>query len=136
MAKARDSKPKKSRAKGRTAAEQFATAQRLIEEAREVDAIRLDLTDLPKLATLPPELAGLTAVQSLDLAETAVSDLAPLAGLTALQSLDLRDMQVSDLASSNASFSRGTSFSPPRMNGASVRSSSAWRDTNWLGIRT
>src|SRR5213078_2078969 len=97
MAKARDSKSKKSRAKGRTAAKQFAEAQRRIEEAREAGATELDLADLPKLAALP-DLAGLTALQSLDLSATQVSDLAPLAGLTALQSLDLSRTQVSDLA--------------------------------------
>jgi Leucine-rich repeat (LRR) protein len=43
-------------------------------------------------------LAGLTALQSLDLDGTQVSDVAPLAGLTALQTLDLRDTQVSDVA--------------------------------------
>ncbi len=43
-------------------------------------------------------LAGLTALQSLYLMGTQVSDLAPLAGLTAMQTLDLTGTQVSDLA--------------------------------------
>ena len=43
-------------------------------------------------------LAGLTALQSLDLSFTKVSDVAPLAGLAALQSLSLNGTQVSDVA--------------------------------------
>jgi internalin A len=43
-------------------------------------------------------LAGLTALQHLDLSGTQVSDVAPLAGLTALQHLDLNSTQVSDFA--------------------------------------
>lgn len=43
-------------------------------------------------------LAGLTGLQSLNLWGTQVSDLAPLAGLSGLQSLDLQDTHVSDLA--------------------------------------
>jgi hypothetical protein len=59
MPKARDPKPKKSRAKGRTAAQQFATAQRRIEEARASGATELHLSDLSKLTALP-DLVGLT----------------------------------------------------------------------------
>ena len=43
-------------------------------------------------------LAGLTSLQSLDLRNTQVSDLAPIAGLNSLQSLDLDSTRVSDLA--------------------------------------
>ena len=50
-----------------------------------------------EVADLAP-LAGLTALQSLDLGDTQVTDLAPLAGLTALQMLRLGDTQVADLA--------------------------------------
>jgi hypothetical protein len=42
-------------------------------------------------------LAGLTALQSLDLANTDVTDLGPLTGLKALQSLDLEGTKVTDL---------------------------------------
>jgi hypothetical protein len=90
--------PRKSRAKGRTAEAQFATAQRRIQEARSADAKRLNLSDLSKLNEVPQEAAGLTALQSLNLMRTRVSDLAPLASLTALQSLNLMGTQVSDLA--------------------------------------
>jgi hypothetical protein len=90
-------KKRKSRAKGRTSAEQFSTAQRRVQEAREAGTTELDLEDLPKLASLPPEIAGLTDLQRLDLTNTQVSDLAPLAGLTALRNLDLSETQVNDL---------------------------------------
>ncbi len=43
-------------------------------------------------------LAGLIALQSLDLTDTQVSDVAPLAGLIALQNLSLGNTQVSDVA--------------------------------------
>jgi hypothetical protein len=97
MAKTRDSKPKKSRAKGRTPAEQFATAQRRIEEAREAGATELDLGDLSNLAGLP-DFGTFTTLQSLDVSGTQISDLAPLTDLTALVILNLNRTQVSDLA--------------------------------------
>ncbi len=56
----------------------------------------LDLFDT-WVADLAP-LKGLTALQSLNLSRTKVADLAPLKGLTALQSLDLSDSGVADLA--------------------------------------
>jgi hypothetical protein len=49
------------------------------------------------LSDLSP-LAGLTALQGLDLTQTSVSDLSPLAGLTALQELWLNQTSVSDLS--------------------------------------
>ena len=83
---------------GRTSAEQFATAQRRIQETRDSGATRLDLSDLSKLTQLPLDVADLIALQSLNLRNTQVSDLAPLAALTSLQSLVLSFNQVSDLA--------------------------------------
>ena len=50
-----------------------------------------------KVGDIAP-LAGLSALQSLDLTHTRVSDIAPLAGLSALQSLHLDNTQVSDIA--------------------------------------
>ena len=50
-----------------------------------------------QVADLAP-LAGLTALQTLDVSGTQVTDLAPLAGLTALQTLDVSGTQVTDLA--------------------------------------
>jgi hypothetical protein len=49
-------------------------------------------------AKVGPLIGGLTALQSLNLMEAEVTDIAPLKGLTALQSLNLRDTQVADLA--------------------------------------
>ncbi len=43
-------------------------------------------------------LAGLSAVRTLDVSNTQVTDLTPLAGLSALQTLDVGGTQVSDLA--------------------------------------
>jgi internalin A len=43
-------------------------------------------------------LSGLTALQTLDLAGTQVSDVSALSGLTALQWLDLKDTKVRTLA--------------------------------------
>jgi Leucine-rich repeat (LRR) protein len=92
------SKTRMSRVKGRTSAEQFITAQRLIQEAGHSDAIELNLRNLTKLIELPAEIVGLASLQSLDLTGTQISDLAPIADLTALQSLDLTGTQISDLA--------------------------------------
>lgn len=91
-------KARKSRAKGRTSAEQFVTAQRRIQEARESGATELDLSDLRRLAALPPELADLAALQDLNLDDTLVSDLTPLADLTALQNLTFRHTRVRDVS--------------------------------------
>jgi Leucine-rich repeat (LRR) protein len=77
----------------------FAEAVRRILEARDNQAIDLDLAKLWALQELPQELSELTALQSLDLSECkGVSDLTPLAGLTGLQSLNLWSCSsVSDL---------------------------------------
>ena len=57
--------------------------------------VRRWLVDRP-LADLTP-LAGLSALQTLDLDDAKVSDLTPLAGLSALQTLHVSSMAVSDL---------------------------------------
>ena len=59
---------------------------------------KLNFSDLTALRTLPPEIAGLTGLQRLDLTATGVTDLAPLAGLTELQWLYLTSTGVTDLA--------------------------------------
>jgi internalin A len=56
----------------------------------------LDLTGTEVSDVTP--LAHLTALQTLDLSNTEISDLTPLAHLTALQSLDLNYTRVSDVA--------------------------------------
>ncbi len=50
------------------------------------------------LTALPPEIAGLTALQTLFLQDTQVADIASLAGLTALQTLWLQDTKVADIS--------------------------------------
>ena len=62
-----------------------------------LQSLRLQGTQVSDLTPL----AGLAALQSLDLDSTQASDLTPLAGLTALQSLNLYSTQVSDLAPLN-----------------------------------
>ena len=43
-------------------------------------------------------LAGMSALQTLNISNTHVTDLAPLAGLSALQTLDISGTQVTDLS--------------------------------------
>ncbi len=56
----------------------------------------LDLSETGVTDVSP--LAGLTALKTLHLSETGVTDLSPLAGLTALESLDFRETGVTDLS--------------------------------------
>lgn len=58
--------------------------------------IKLDLSNAANFRDLTP-LAGLFALQGLDLSGTGITDLTPLAGLSALQGLDLSDTAVADL---------------------------------------
>ncbi len=99
MAKGRATppKPRKPREKGGRPRDPLAEARARIEEARVSGGTKLDLS-LLAINQLPQGIVELTALQSLDLYDTQVSDLAPLAGLTALQILDLSSTQVSDLA--------------------------------------
>jgi len=72
-------------------------ALRRIEKARETGATILDLSKL-KIDTLPPKIADLTNLHSLDLHDTQVADLSHVAGLTNLQTLFLGNTQVADLS--------------------------------------
>ena len=54
------------------------------------------LANLPRLQSLILTDTSVISLQSLDLSNTKVTDLAPLQGLTNLQSLDLRGTRVSD----------------------------------------
>jgi len=100
----------------------YAAAVREIARVREAGKSVLGLGGwrLRALDHLPPEIAGLTALktlalnntpvsdltliaslsalEALHLVNTQVSDLTPIAGLSALEALDLRDTQVSDLS--------------------------------------
>ena len=66
------------------------------EEQAELAAIR-SLEGFRWEGELPRSIRTLTALESLDLMHSQVSDLNPLSGLTALESLYLRGTQVSDL---------------------------------------
>ncbi len=77
----------------------YAEAERLIAEAKAQGSNATELrVQLRLLERLPPSIAGLTALQSLDLSGTRVADLAPLTKLTSLQRLDLDGTRVADLA--------------------------------------
>ena len=79
----------------------YEEALRRIREAEETGALELDLrgwkqrryTELATLIRLPPELAGLTSLQSLDLSHCLqlCGDLSPLSGLASLQTLKLSE---------------------------------------------
>jgi len=79
----------------------YQKALRRIQEAKENKSVELDLSGLAHLTRFPPELAGLTSLQSLSLSEDFQfsGDLSPLAALTSLQSFDLtRCYGLSDLS--------------------------------------
>ena len=76
--------------------ENLAEAERRIEEARRTRAESLDLGDLA-LSELPGNQAAFRGLQAI-LSSTSITILAPLAGLQALQSLDLSDTDITDLA--------------------------------------
>ena len=99
MAAGRGAEPRsrRSRSKGRTAEQQFATARRRIQTVKETGATELDLSGLRKLAVLPPEIAQLSTLQSLNLTRTRVGDLTSLVSLTNLRYLDIDGTNVTDL---------------------------------------
>ncbi len=78
----------------------YARAQDAIAKARTSDASALTLSgdDFADLAVLPPDIGNLTALSSLNLSDTHVSDISALSDLTALTDLDLRGTQVSDIS--------------------------------------
>ena len=78
----------------------YARAQDAIATARTSGASDLTLSgdDFSDLAVLPPDIGSLTALKSLTLRRTPVSDISALSGLTALGSLDLSGTQVSDIS--------------------------------------
>ena len=74
----------------------YKTAQEWIAEAAAGNDTTLDL-NVEGLATLPPEIENLTALQTLDLRGTHISDITPIAKLTALQNLELQKTGVGDI---------------------------------------
>jgi hypothetical protein len=70
--------------------EDYQAALRHIQEVQENESVELDLGGLQYLTRLPPELAGLTALQSLRLVNCRqLSDFCPLAELQSIQTLDI-----------------------------------------------
>ena len=76
----------------------YQEAERRIAEAKANKAEKLDLRLGSDLIELPPEIADLTELKSLDLRDTQVADIAPLGTLTALQTLALNRTKVADIA--------------------------------------
>lgn len=78
----------------------FEKARALIAEAQRkgLDSLDFDRDDTRALRRLPDEIAALEGLRVLRLADTAVSDLAPLEGLTGLRQLDLANTGASGLA--------------------------------------
>lgn len=79
------------------AEEAYKEAEKRIAEAKAANSTHLEL-HIPGLEVVPPSIAELSGLWSLDLGRTSVSDLAPLSSLTALTLLYLSDTSVSDLA--------------------------------------
>lgn len=77
----------------------YRAAQRLIAKAKEegLDKLDFDFPDTHALTGLPPEIADLPALRSLDLNNTQIADLSPLAALTGLGGLYLNNTQIADL---------------------------------------
>lgn len=78
----------------------FATATRMIREARRTGAARLDL-DTPEtraLYRLPDGIGDLTELRTLDLRNIQITDLSPLTALTSLSRLYLSNTRVTDLS--------------------------------------
>jgi Leucine-rich repeat (LRR) protein len=78
----------------------YEVAKALIAKAKQKGSPELDLSrkEFWPLTHLPPEIADLTALTELDLANTQVADLSLVAGLTALTVLYLSNTQVADLS--------------------------------------
>lgn len=83
---------------GKAADEAFELARERIAQAKLEGWEKLELTgkEFGDLETLPIEIEGLTALRSLSLRRTKVSDVSKLSQLTGLTSLDLGHTQVSD----------------------------------------
>ncbi len=74
----------------------YAAAVEEIARVKAAGETELDLSGerFRALDRVPPEIGGLTALQTLSLSGTQVADITPLSGLTALQTLGLSRTQV------------------------------------------
>ena len=77
----------------------YQAAKRLIAKAKKAGADRLSFdTDATRaLEVLPPEIATLDKLRSLDFSNTQITDLTPLAGMVGMTALYLSDTKVTDL---------------------------------------
>ena len=77
----------------------YARAEEIIAEAKASGAekISFDEEACRALTKIPPQIAELTEVRSINLTDTQVADLTSLAEMTAIQTLSLRNTQVADL---------------------------------------
>lgn len=78
----------------------YGKAQDRITNAAQTEAVYLDFTDkdFRALNRLPPEIANLKGLQTLDLSNTQIDDIAPLASLWNLRTLDLCKTPIADIA--------------------------------------
>ena len=78
----------------------YQAALALIEEVRKAGQalVSFDAEEFRALTRIPPEIAGIEGLVTVDLDNTQVSDTAPLAALTGLTTLSLTGTQVSNIA--------------------------------------
>jgi Leucine-rich repeat (LRR) protein len=88
----------KRRPRGQTPDEQFAAAQRRIQQAKDQEWKTLILSDFPKLSKLPAEIAELQKLEDLQIGYTKIDDLSPLSNLPNLETLRASFTPVRDLA--------------------------------------
>lgn len=77
--------------------EHYEDAQQLVAEAKVHGTTELDFSELSWLTTLPPELAKLTSLRSLDVRDTQIANLTPLASPTALTALNVSGTQITNI---------------------------------------
>lgn len=87
-------------AEGAAADKAYEAALREIERVREAARTDLRMSGevFADLETVPPEVATIVGLRTLDLSRTKVSDLEPLKGMTTLESLQLSQTAVSDIS--------------------------------------
>jgi Leucine-rich repeat (LRR) protein len=82
-----------------TAAEAYAAAIELLNEARNSGSSEINLSNLKALDKIPP-LDGLSRVRDINLKGTKIVDLSPLSQLPALESLNISQTKVTEFFNS------------------------------------
>ncbi|WP_456387198.1 leucine-rich repeat domain-containing protein [Profundibacter sp.] len=77
----------------------YKEAERLIAEAKESgdNTLSFGTDEAYALKSLPPEISHITGLQTLDLSETQITDLAPIASMRGVTELYLKNTPISDL---------------------------------------